>query len=486
MRTIFNSLLLCIVLCLTACSVESITEQSQQEDKNSSYEMFSVAPKGDVDFFVSESMLSKYLRLVCKGREVDLIEPIVEDGVTLAYYVKFSEDKGWNLIAADTRVTPVLSESPSGSFIREEEGPSNGILGTLKNVVDVRESTNANVQAIWKFLCPDLDKPKTKTGTKALRAMTEGMWMPVDTIFAYDTILSTRTIATKWGQDYPWNAYTPLDSANCNYPSAVGCTAVASGQILYRYLYLTNGLYNIPDSVNMSTGHPIFVTFTSDWSGMAASFQNSNPSSRNKVAKFLSWLGYNMNAAYHFDGTRIGIPEASLFMSDYLQFNTSQSYNYNTAHSNVLNNIPVLMSVFYTPNDGHAFIIDACKEIKYQAIVRYVFDPYHSVSEEEFFSHPSWMFEWPGAGSGYDPEKEDTWLTRPIDIIDNTYFLMNWGWDGLYDDATYIARSKQYFYNEDFSVLYYSTDVIAPVSWIVGGNNYYIVQYMLYGFRRLD
>ena len=63
---------------------------------------------------------------------------------------------------------------------------------------------------------------------------------------------------------------------------------------------------------------------------------------------------------------------------------------------------------------------------------------------------------------------------------------MNWGWDGSYDNSTYIARSKQFYYNEDFSVLYYSTDVIAPVSWNVGGNNYSIVQYMLHGFRRRD
>lgn len=326
MRTSFKALLLCIVLCITACSVESITEESQQEDNNSSYETFSVAPKGDADFFVSESMLSKYLRLVCKGREVDLIEPIVEDSVTLAYYVQFSENKGWNLIAADTRVTPVLSESPSGSFIREEEGPSNGILGTLKNVVDVRESTNANVQAIWKFLCPDLNKPKTKTGTKALRAMTEGMWMPVDTIFAYDTILSTRTIATKWGQGYPWNAYTPLDSTFANpVNSLVGCTPVAVGQILYRYLYLTNGLYAIPENVvsPTQTGFPQFISFTTDWSGFALDSTSTSINAKNKTAKFLSWIGSLMGTKYHYNRSSTTEDAARNLLQNYLDFNRS-------------------------------------------------------------------------------------------------------------------------------------------------------------------
>lgn len=96
------------------------------------------------------------------------------------------------------------------------------------------------------------------------------------------------------------------------------------------------------------------------------------------------------------------------------------------------------------------------------------------------------MFEWPGPSSGYDPEKEDTWLRRAIDIIDNTYFLMNWGGDGLYDDATYLARSKQYYYNEDLSCLYYYTDNISSFNWQAGDDTYTVFMSMLYNFRRND
>ena len=69
------------------------------------------------------------------------IVPIIKKGETLAYYVEFSNNLGWNLIAADTRVTPVLSESPTGYLVFQDEGPVNGILGTLKNVIDIVDNT---------------------------------------------------------------------------------------------------------------------------------------------------------------------------------------------------------------------------------------------------------------------------------------------------------------------------------------------------------
>ncbi|MBQ6311569.1 MAG: C10 family peptidase [Bacteroidales bacterium] len=488
MKHFLSAFILCLIGGITSCSVESLNEPSVPKEDLSSYEISSPSPKGYDDFFVTESMLKKYLRIVNKGRIVDLIEPVVENGEVLAYYVRFSDNSGWNLIAADTRATPVLSEASKGQLELDAGGPVNGILGTLKNVVDVKNNPESNIQAIWKFLCPEKYKVKTKSRQKEMRGNIVGMWMPVDTVFAYDTIFSGRTIATKWGQGKPWDTYTPIDSMDSELRhSAVGCTAVASGQILYRYLCLTNGLFYIPDSVNIQTGTPQFISFTSDWSGFALDSLNLDSNSRKKTAKFLSWLGYNMDADYHYNSTPIGIPEAKDFMSDYLHFNSCHSYDYYIAHSNVLSHIPVLINGWTSDHSsGHAFIIDACKQIKYQAVVSYIFDPDHEVTDDEFFYYPDWMFQWPGPIFGYDPITGNAEQSVAIDIVDNTYFLMNWGWDGDYDDATYMARSKNYYYNEDFTELYYSTDNIANVCWYVGDTGYTVVNDMVYGFRRID
>lgn len=488
MNTFSKILLLFLPLWLFSCSVESVTEQPSHEDEMISSEMSSSAIMGNEEFFVSESMLSKFLRLVYRGKEVDLIEPVVEGVSILAYYVQFSNGKGWALIAADSRVTPILSEAPSGALNLDGDGPVGGILGTLKNVEDARNNPEANVHSIWKFLFPEMYATKTKSfaNTKSSRVFITGMWMPVDTVFAYDTVFSGRTIATKWGQRFPWDEYTPRKDALHIIPTAVGCGPVAVGQILYRYYYLTSGVFNIPDSVSMVAGYPNFETYTSNWSGFALDSTDSNNNAKSKAAKFLAWVGNQMNSDYDYE-TETEIEDVKSFLHNHLQFSERTSYDYYIAHSYVLSNIPVLMDACSTNLDSaHYFIIDACKEIKYQARVRYIFDYDHPVTQEEYERLPNWMFMEPGPGSDYDPDKEETWLMVPIDIMDDTYFLMNWGYDGEYDEATYIARSKHYFYNEDYSYLYYSTDHIYDVSWKAKNTKYTIVQHMLYNFRRFD
>ena len=70
-------------------------------------------------FEVSQSLLYKYVRLFKKGVRVKLIEPITESEELLAYYVEYSDNKGWDIIAADTRLTPVLVSSPEGPTTRD-------------------------------------------------------------------------------------------------------------------------------------------------------------------------------------------------------------------------------------------------------------------------------------------------------------------------------------------------------------------------------
>lgn len=489
MNTVFKLLSLCSIVIYVACSVESVTEEPFN-DKECLSQVLSSNQQEVPCFNVTPTMLEKYLKLVCKGKQVGKIVPIIKKGETLAYYVEFSNNLGWNLIAADTRVTPVLSESPTGYLVFQDEGPVNGILGTLKNVIDIKSNSKANVQAIWKFLYPELyHQVETKGLTRITRGTATGMWMPVDTVFAYDTVFSGRTLATKWGQDEPWNAYIPLDKKEdwVNWVHCpVGCVPVAVGQILYRYLYLTNGLYPIPDAVDMTSGTPQFLTFTTDWSGMALDNSETNVNAKNKTAKFLSWLGDSMGTDYQLDSSETSESAARNLLHNYLLFDRSTSYNYQTIFSNVSSNIPVCIFARDTAciDDGHAFIVDAYKTIKYQVVVRYVFDPEHEVTDDEFFNYPDWMFEWPGPAFNYDPITGNAEQSVAIDIVDNTYFLMNWGYDGDCDDVTYLARAKQYYYNEDFSSLYYVTEGYSSMSWETDNYNYTVFDSMLYNFRR--
>ena len=458
--TIFTFTCLAILL-VTSCSIDSINECPSKE-KEISLEQTMLSQECCTNGFnVTPTMLNEYLRLFSKHKKVEYIDVIIEEGDTLAYYVQYSNNGGWDLIAADTRVEPILSSSPSNSIEDLNEDATDVAMGILKSVKDIKTGTEMSENSIWAFIRPS--PVRTKQNTSGFRGLTEGMWIPIDTVFAYDTIAPNRIIDTKWGQESPWDQYTPLDpDYYFMINTYVGCVPVAVGQILYRYLYLTDGLYEIPDVVTMdnTTGLPQFVSYTTDWSNMAKDSVNYSAAEKSKTAKFLSWLGYQMNTIYRSipPGSSTYVSEAQSLMSNYLIFDSDTTYHSSVILASLMNNMPVYVSADAQNGTRHSFIIDGYKKIRYQVVIRYQFDPYHYVTEEEYYSLPSWMFEWPSMGEfpDYDPDKDPAIKPVATTLFENTYLLMNWGKDGNGDDVIYsssstnnwgYSRVKKIFYN---------------------------------------
>ena len=487
MKTSLCFILFCALFLFTSCSVESITEEPLG-DKNGTTELsLRNTESNSQKFSVTPVKLRKYLCTFRKDKEADIVEPIVKCGDTLAYYVQYADNKGWDLISADMRITPVLASCSHGSLEECNESSRNVAMGTLNHVSDIKQRAQLKKQSIWDFLEPS-ERISTKSSSErtSYRGIAEGMWLPLDTVFVYDTITTDRLITTKWGQRTPWDSYTPIDSAYAFYPhSAVGCGPVAAGQILYKYLYQTNGSHNTPDLVTFIGGRPQFVSFTSDWSGFALTTQNSTITEQEKTAKFLSWIGWQMNANYHFTQTSTTVTTLSNCLDNYLYFNEQSSYNCDTVINNLKDRIPVLVCALASEG-GHAFIIDSYTDILYSYAERWIFDPYHQVTEEEYYSLPSWMFEWPSMGEfpSYDPEKEPAIKSNKVTLIDDTYILMNWGWSSISDDVIYLAKSRVYNYNYDYTVLYnlYDTEP-SQISWPAGGYTFTNVFYMFSRFR---
>lgn len=453
--------LIFIAVCATSCSVESITECPSGEIETPSEQISLSQEISSNGFRVTPSMLNKYLNLFCKNKTPESIDVIIDDGDTLAYYVQYGNNRGWDLIAADTRIEPVLSAGSSSSMNALNEDAANVAMGSLKSVKDVKSSANFKESPSWTFVRPS--QIRTKQNRSSFRGLAEGMWIPIDTVFAYDTIAPNRIIATKWGQGYPWDQYTPLDpDYYFTVHTFVGCVPVAVGQILYRYLYLTNGIYDIPDVVTFdnTTGLPQFVSFTTDWSNMAKDSTNYTSAEKIKTAKFLSWLGYQMNTTYRSipPGSSTVISEAQSLMSNYLNFDSDTTYHSSVVMSNLMNNMPVYISANSNNGQRHSFIIDGYKIIRYQVVIRYQFDPHHLVTEDDYYNFPSWMFEWPNMIEfpGYDPDKDPAIKPIATTLFENTFLLMNWGYNGNGDDVMYSSYStsnwgysqvKKMFYN---------------------------------------
>lgn len=435
--------LLCLSLLITSCSKEGISVLNEDNNVTSLEMVSSTSSSSSESFNVTPAMVSRYVFFASKERNVDCIEPIVNID-TLAYYVQYSNNGGWDLISADTRMTPLLVSSPDGTLYGSDSFIRDLALETVNSVKVVKQSSESKIKNIWAYIKRSNETKAKNHQTNYLnRGIAQGMWIPIDTTFAFDTTTSNRIISTKWGQRDPWDRYTPLDPNYFNTHSAVGGLPVAVGQIMYRYLYLTNGLYNIPDSVYFDV-EPHFVSYTTDWSGFAETSQNTNDSAKNKTAKFLSWIGHITNTDYHYSSSESNINAALFWFLQFFHFTYSSIYNPNLVYSNLSNSIPVFISASNASNTvTHSFIIDAYKVIRYQMIVNYEFDPYYNVTEDDLLNNPQWMFEWPSPIQfpSYDPEKEPAIMPVPTELFNTLFFMMNWGQDGVGDEVAFSSSS---------------------------------------------
>ena len=78
-----------------------------------------------------------------------------------------------------------------------------------------------------------------------------------------------------------------------------------------------------------------------------------------------------------------------------------------------------------------------------------MFDPYHVVTDDEFFNYPDWMFEWPGPAYGYDPLYDTAEMEQYVTLTNDLRVQMNWGLakgqnNINYNNIYYLLRSRSY------------------------------------------
>ena len=433
-------------LIIASCSHElDVVNKSNSDEKV--FEKQSLSKTSDTDgFYVSENLLKKYLRFFCKNKTAEKIKPIAKNDEILAYYVQYANNEGWDLISADKRLSPILVSSDKGILPDnfEEISYLSPISGMLHSVIDIRKSNCNDENGIWNFLSPNSKyekhvpvELKNKIATKAgngLRGLGQGMWIAVDTIIVDTTISATRLINTNWAQDsastsFFFNRFTPIKN---NKHCPVGCGPVAVGQILYKYIKNNPGQNTIPDSATMhSNGSVSFGYYSTQAWGHLGEDANYN------TTVFLSWLGSpsQMNADYQPQKTGTAWIDDTTMLRNYLNFEDGFAVNNSSSNSlkvdfchiltsSIDNGSPIYVESFIG-NMGHVFLIDCYTRSIYQYIIRYQFDPYHVITDDEFYAYPSWRFDWP---NNYDPDKDTAQFDEYINMNDNILINMNWGW----------------------------------------------------------
>lgn len=383
----------------------------------------------EISFKVDYQLLLKYLKFNRKNLQTLNISPLTIDNDTLAYYI--NDGSNWEIVSGDKRLPPVMIKSDGGVFNLYDSD----IQGLLHYIKTISNSSEGEIMNTWEFLDTPLIKPNAKIsqrggGNWSSETFTIGMWRAIDTLLVDEVNQTPHIITTHWNQKQPWREYTPYIGSS---QAPVGCGAVAVGQILYHYrkdnhLNVEFPLYAI--ALNDSTSFNEDFMDATRWYSMALTEHDENTES---VALMLAYLGTKkLHQIYHSNSTEITHERIdSSFNWGKLNFTKRSGYDYYIVKNSLDANIPVCL---FSPTTGggntHVYIIDRYLESRTYYSITYEWDPNYKVSEEEYYSNDPRLF--------IESASSDE-LVLEFDILTNTYFGMNWGYnDTSFDNRFYL------------------------------------------------
>lgn len=279
------------------------------------------------------------------------------------------------------------------------------------------------------------------------------------------TIQVGPLLPTKWGQSNPWNTCVPTGKGTTD-RCVTGCVAVAGAQTLY-FLH-----YNIGVPVNSFTVGSCFGYSHDKYDkNYAFSFSNPTSTSWDNMARdswdysrsfdqsgiLMGLIGMNIKMDYTLD-------ESGAYTKDLVPYFNSigincshKVYNSTEVRQSLQNRIPVILSArrrepkvilgitWGYKYKGHAFVADG-----------------YETRQTKYTYYYTWVY-----GNGMQPMYAKS---QKIPIIDETYkteeyistsnlLMMNWGYDGNYDDGRYsydgawnTSSDRDYAYDREMII----------------------------------
>lgn len=311
----------------------------------------------------------------------------------LLYIVEFEEGQGSAIVAADTRLEPVVAVLDN-SVLTEEDFAS----------TDAENISVYTANLIKNYA----ETTVSRSGEPFLPAPGHTV---VDTIYSVNIPPMTKT---KWHQSSPYNDLCK----NYNGESVLaGCAAIAVAQYVYYH--------RSPDIINGYNVHwnllewceydePVFDGgFNGTIGGGNGNGGHIAPSfpivslGDEEAAKFVYNIGTLLNIHYQNGDTGAAPIEMEWGLADLGYNSTFIDYNLNRAKEILSNNSPVIMGGYTSSNLGHAWLLDGWK----QYIIRTttcttpegqvgIVIPQYTVTEESYDKvHAN--FGWEGKCDGY-------------------------------------------------------------------------------------
>lgn len=473
--------------CMTSCADAEITSvhQSSLESlvspRDSVTSAVNIPTEPKESYQVTLLDAKKLLKSLGKSNTAR-INVYTESKDTILYAVNYAE--GWAIIAGDKRTDPIIAESNKGNISQNFSNSNFNFwletykdeLRAIKNSkVDNRiQNTRSNTFIsqrknldFWSKISPSPKYNKIKT-----RSSVEYKWAVVSNTYCdseTSSIEIPHLIKTQWGQTFPWNGKLPKDTKANNYTCPTGCVAVSLAQIIY-YMHSTfgkpTGLYhniNISsatisgETTNIGFSRSNYVSNSTRWEDMALTRYGYG--NQDYVGDLMLDIGNRVNMKYSGNGSFANITSSAL--ANYNLTYSSSDYNFQNVKNSLQNRRPVNVTAYRKEGNtkkGHSWIIDGI-----------VLKSRHFVTEKHFEYTENWMNEseyynsFDDIRARYNVNSEYDTITEDGGTYTTEYLLMNWGYDGSYDDGLF---SK------------YPSD-----SWIINNRNYKYDKKICYDFK---
>lgn len=383
-----------------------------------------------------------------KNTEAHTLIPYLYKGDTVMYIANYGE--GWDLYSADQRTPLIMASAETGSFDPNDQTMAPALKAYLNSIAEElyqikqQDTSEGTTYGLWQTVSiqnDEVDQQKIEVAPRAVGTQPgTGHWVLLSTTSPVTTQnTSNRLTSTRWGQDFPWNAYVPFIEGSTTQHCKAGCSSVAAAQYLYYLHYKNNKPTNTFSTATYQASNNTYTYTNSNssvWGQMAKTTSNTGT---NYAAVLIGYAGKSINTLY-------GSSLSEAFFSDAIEFiNNEGNYNYyvttidyNYITRELIAGRAVMASALNTDGrgGGHDFIID-----RYQSTTTTTTSTFGWVGTDNLGQQTN-EYDKDGNVIGYsffyDKENKTTSYS----------YGMNWGWNNHYWDDTFCTASD----NSDWAV----------------------------------
>ncbi|MDP4266594.1 MAG: C10 family peptidase, partial [Bacteroidota bacterium] len=300
-------------------------------------------------------------------------EYAIKNGNTIVYYIfNLQNAKGFIIIAADDRVSPVLAYSTTSSYNPANMSPAfytftQSYKNQITNVIQNNIKSSSEINNLWSKY-----KQNEKDFINSVSYQVLG------------SSVAPLLGVIMWDQGLGWNNNCPADVDGPGGHVYAGCVATATSQVMKYYHHPAKGTGSFSyTSANYGVLSANFAASTYDWANMPDASYNNN------ISQLLYNVGVALKMDYTADGSGAYDQQVKQALANYFDYSPNISYIERADYTdqdwiitikNELDNArPVIYGGQDTTYGGHCFVCDG-----YDA--------------SDFF-HINWG--WSGGGDGY-------------------------------------------------------------------------------------